>query len=59
MNVISVVNEVGNVANPMIGESALPDFALAAKDRSEGMGVAALDQLDGMLQRDVLGRSQQ
>ena len=47
------------VANSMIGESALPDFAVAPDDPAEWVRIRALDQLDCALDSDVVGRSQQ
>jgi hypothetical protein len=49
MNVISMMHEINVVANPMIGESALPDFLIATDDAAEFMRVCAFDQLDGSL----------
>jgi len=46
MNVISMMNEIYFVANPMIGEPALPDFLATTNDPAEFVGVGALDQLD-------------
>jgi len=35
MNVILMVDEIPIIANPVIAESALPDFAFAAQDFPE------------------------
>ena len=45
MNVISMMHEINLIANPMIGESAFPDFLLSTDDASEFMRVRALDQV--------------
>jgi hypothetical protein len=37
MNVVLMDCEVFFVANPVVGESALPDFPLAAKDCAQAM----------------------
>jgi len=59
MNVILVMQEVLLITNPVVGESALPDFAFATEDFAEGVGVSAFDELDGVLDRHVLrGREQ-
>jgi hypothetical protein len=55
MDVVPMVHEVLVVANPVIGESALPDFSSSTKDGPEGMRVSAFDQLNGMFERDVVG----
>jgi hypothetical protein len=43
------------VANSVISESALPDFAGSANHAAERMRVSAFDQLNGMFERDVVG----
>jgi hypothetical protein len=43
MKVFLVVDEVLVIANSVVGETTLPDFPLAADDRSEGMRVSAFD----------------
>jgi len=35
MNVISMMNEINLIANPMIGESSFPDFLLSTDDATE------------------------
>ena len=45
MNVISVMREILLISNPMIRESALPNFPLATDNRSERVRISALDQL--------------
>jgi len=59
MNVLLMMQEILFVAYPMVGESSLPDFALSANDRPKGVRISAFDQLDGVLQRNVMGRGQQ
>jgi len=54
MNVVLVIQEIRGVANSMIRESSLPDFSLSTEDRSEGVRVSALNQLDGMFERDII-----
>ena len=51
MNVVSMVHEILVIANPVIGESSLPDFSFAAEDGPEGMRIATFDQLDRVLKR--------
>ncbi len=43
MNIIPMMNEVLSIANPMIGESALPDFGVAPDKGAEFMGVRAFN----------------
>jgi hypothetical protein len=52
-----MMQEVLVIPNPMIGESALPDFSLSAKERTERMRIAALDELNGVLDCHAVGRS--
>ena len=59
VNVVLMVGEIFVIANSVIGEAALPDFAFATEDGSEGVRVSAFDQLNRMLKSYVLGRSQQ
>ena len=59
MNIIPMMNEVLSIANPMIGESALPDFGFSPNKSAERVRVSALDQLDGALNRYVLRRREQ
>jgi len=59
MNVISMLYEILIIANPVVGESALPDFAFAAQDLTECMRVAAFDQLNRMLERYAQGGSEE
>ena len=59
MNIVLMVREVLSIANSVIGEPALPDFSLAAKDFAQRMGVSAFEELDRMLECYVRGRSQQ
>lgn len=58
MDVILMVQEIRIVANPVIGKSALPDFTLATKDFSEGMRIATFDQLNSVLNRYAVCRSE-
>jgi hypothetical protein len=53
MNVILMMHKIDAIPNPMIGESALPDFLIAADDRSERVRVSTFDQLDRAFNRDV------
>jgi hypothetical protein len=46
MNIISMMDKIHFVANPMIGEAALPHLALPADDATEFVGICAFDQLD-------------
>jgi len=54
-----MICEILSVANPVVGETALPDFSFSAEDRSQGMRVTAFDQLDSVLKRHVFGGSEQ
>lgn len=47
------------IANPVVGESALPDFAFAAKDFTQRVRVCALDELNGVFDRHVVCGSEQ
>ncbi len=60
MNVILMMHKIDAIPNPMIGEPTLPDFLIAADDRSEFVRVRTFDQLDCTFNRDVLcGRQKQ
>jgi hypothetical protein len=59
MNVISMMHEIHFVANPVIGDTALPHLALSANDAPEFMGICAFDQLDCPLDCYVRRGSQQ
>ncbi|MFY9844875.1 MAG: hypothetical protein WA718_21655 [Terriglobales bacterium] len=59
MNVSPMVSEVVCIANPMIGESALPYLGAASDKTAEFMRVSAFDQLDGALDGYVLSRGKQ
>jgi len=59
MNVISMMHEINTIANPVIGESALPDLLIAANDASDLMGVCTFDQLDGPFNGHVARWGQQ
>jgi hypothetical protein len=52
---VEVMQTVLIVANSVISESALPDFAGSANHAAERMRVSAFDQLNGMFERDVVG----
>ncbi len=52
-----MMQEILLIANPVIGEPALPDFPLAAEDFTQSMRISTLDKLDGMLDRYVRSRS--
>lgn len=54
MNVILMLHEIGNISNAMVGESALPDFGVAADNCSEFVRVGALDELHGAFECYVL-----
>lgn len=54
-----MIDEILIISNPMIRETALPDFACASPGCSERVGISALDELDGMLQRHVISRSEE
>jgi hypothetical protein len=54
-----MMHEIHFVANPVIGESALPYLAFSANDSADLMGISTLDQLDGPLDGHVNGGSQQ
>jgi len=59
VNIVLVMAEVSVVTNSVIGESSLPDFPIAADDRSKGVRVSALDELNGMFKRHVCCGSKQ
>ncbi len=59
MNVILMMYEIHFVADAVVGETALPDFLIAADDRAEFMRVCAFDQLNSSLDRHVVRRSQE
>ena len=43
MDVISMMNEIPSIANSMICKPALPDFGVAADERSELVRIGAFD----------------
>jgi hypothetical protein len=45
------------IPNPVIGESALPNFSLSTKYAAEGMRGSAFDELNRMFERHVFGGS--
>ena len=53
MNVVLMMNEILRIANPVIRESALPDFAFAPEHFTEGVGVSTFDELNRMFDGDV------
>jgi hypothetical protein len=59
MDVILVMLVIPGVSNPVIGESALPDFPLSAKYCAQRMRRSALNELNGMFERYVFGGSEQ
>ena len=59
MNVVLMMQEILLIANAVIGESALPDFAFASENVAQRVRVAAFDELDGVFDRDAVGGSQQ
>ena len=54
-----MVREIAWIANPVIGESALPHLGSSPANDAERMRVSDLDQLDGALDRHLLSRSEQ
>jgi len=44
MNVIPMMSEVLSITNPMIRETALPNFRLAPDQGAERMGIPSFDQ---------------
>ena len=54
MNVISMMNEILTVTNPMICEASLPDFRSSPNKSAERVRIAAFDELYGALDGDVL-----
>jgi hypothetical protein len=46
------------ISNSMVSEAPLPDFAVAANHRSQGMRISALNQLDSVFERHIVGGSQ-
>jgi hypothetical protein len=59
MNVISMMHVIDFIPNPVIRESALPNFLPSTDDAAEFMGVCAFDQLDRALDGYVDRRSQE
>jgi hypothetical protein len=54
-----MIDKIQLIANSMISESSLPNFALSTKDGAKFMRVCAFDQLDRPLDRYLGGRGQQ
>jgi hypothetical protein len=59
IDVIQMMLVIDSIANPMIGESPLPDFLIAADDCPEFMRVRSFNRLDCPLDRYVVPRSQE
>ncbi len=59
MNVFPMLQEILLVANAMVRKSPLPNFSLSANHCPERMRVSAFDELNRMLQRYVVCRSEQ
>ena len=57
MNVVEVMPKILIVTNPVVSETAFPDFTSSADDVAEGMRIAAFDQLNGMFECGVIGGS--
>lgn len=57
MDVNSMMNIVLGISNPVICESALPDFSFSPENRTQGVRRAAFDELNGMFECDVSSRS--
>jgi hypothetical protein len=53
MNVIPMMSEVLSITNPMIRETALPNFRLAPDQGAERMGIPSFDQLEGARSTDL------
>ena len=59
MNVIPMMSEVLSITNPMIRETALPNFRLAPDQGAERMGIPSFDQLERALDGHVVRRGKQ
>jgi len=59
VNIVTMVCIIAAIADPMVGESALPDFSIAAEDSAKSVRISALDELHSMFERNVMGRGQQ
>ncbi len=59
MNVFPMLQEIPLVANAMIRKSPLPNFSLSANHCPERVRIPAFDDLNRMLQRYVVCRSNQ
>ena len=59
MNIIPMMNEIPSIANPMIRESALPDFRIAPYESAELMRIRTLDELHAALKGYVGGGREQ
>jgi hypothetical protein len=59
MNVIPMMSEVLSITNPMIRETALPNFRLATDQGAERMGIPSFDQLERALDGHVARRGKQ
>ena len=59
MNVVSMMNEIHFVSNPMIGEPSLPYLSPPANDSAKLVRIRAFDQLNSALDCHVHGGSKQ
>jgi hypothetical protein len=59
MNVILMVHEITIISNPVVSESALPDFLLSSQEISERMRISAFDELNGMFEGDAVCGSEE
>ena len=59
MDVVLMMHEIHFVADPVVGESPLPDFALPTDDSTEFMRIGAFNQLNSPFNGHIHGRRQQ
>ena len=59
VNVIQVARKILRITDAVIGESALPDFSTATNHPAELVRRSTFDKLDCMLERNVVGWSEQ
>jgi hypothetical protein len=59
MNVLPMFFEIFTFPNPVIREASLPNFFVLTKFDSEGVRVAALDELHGTLECHIFSRGKQ
>ena len=50
MNIVSMMDEILIVSNPVVRESALPDFSSPTEDFAKSVRVSAFDKLDGVFE---------